>query len=253
MMRLCKKNMKFSTIIFFIVFVIVLIEAACNKGQTLCNKSCKNLNTDCNNCGTCGNKCPKETHCKLGKCICEHSSDTICNNHCKNLKKDRNNCGICGNKCPSGSKCISGICVCKDVKGVKQALCNGKCVPACLTGEHFNANCECCLDVCSQLGAPMWSNTIQPGGNGVITSDTTAQSCCLSCYNDPACAQWAFQTVCSHNVGTTCVNPLIPYVEGGGRCESQLNNCFPTPNAPINKIAAPAAKKLPTLIFPNVK
>lgn len=159
---------------------------------------------------------------------------SLCSSHCTDLKNDCENCGTCNHKCPNGSKCNNGVCVCKDKKVdkiyVKQSLCNGKCITACQTGSHFNSTCGCCPDVCSAVGAPMWSNSIQPGGNGIfITNATTPAACCLACYNDSNCMQWAFiSSSCQHNVPpSTCVGSLVNFTQGGGRCNSQLNNCFP--------------------------
>ncbi|CAB4486860.1 hypothetical protein RhiirA5_425307 [Rhizophagus irregularis] len=74
-----------------------------------------------------------------------------------------------------------------------------------------------CPDCCER-GGTGFQNRVRPGGNAVLTNDTTPEGCCRSCLADPGCAQWAFAIggVCSHNKGTTCVSPtLITFNDSG--------------------------------------
>ncbi|CAG8450100.1 14014_t:CDS:2 [Funneliformis caledonium] len=75
-----------------------------------------------------------------------------------------------------------------------------------------------CPDCCER-GGTGFQNRVRPGGNSVLTNDTTPEGCCRSCLADPGCAQWAFAigSVCSHNTGAnTCVSPsLVTFNDSG--------------------------------------
>lgn len=133
-----------------------------------------------------------------------------CGNACVDISKDQHNCGACGNACPSGSHCSNGQCICEAAK--KNLLPCG----------------DACVAVCSSSGnSPFWSNSVFPGGGVQFVTVTSAAECCMTCYTDPNCRQWAmFGSICEHNVGTTCVSPTLLIIgAGGGRCPNQPNGC----------------------------
>ena len=165
------------------------------------------------------------------------TGQTSCSGSCVTLTSDANNCGACGNVCDNSGTCNLGKCVCP---------------PSiqCGYGESVGQNCTCCIDACYRSGSTMWSNTQHSRACPTFTTiDSTPEACCYSCFNNPNCAQWTFNSidhpnVCQQDVvlssaqlttlGITtsshCVGSLIDYTPfaeaSGGRCTDQLTPCY---------------------------
>ena len=181
------------------------------------------------------------------------TGQVLCGGTCTQLNTDPFNCGSCGYICDNDATCSNGRCDCQNGQGNDQG---------CPNGHHVGQNCSCCLNPCNGQGSPFWGMALQPGGcPGFFTTDLTAKTCCLSCFADPNCVQWAFAAQ-SHFAPGTCTNPggcceqdifvqnltmfnltaqahcTFPIVsvvglgDGGGRCLSEVTPCYPK-NDPI--------------------
>jgi hypothetical protein len=106
------------------------------------------------------------------------------------------------------------------------------CDDTCKCGDGMTCvSGKCCLDVCSESGAPMWSNKIRLGnGSSRFTPDATPKECCLSCYKDPVCLQWRFIVGCEQatSPGTCVADTLVTVVPSGSRCsQDPVDQCLP--------------------------
>jgi peroxiredoxin len=118
---------------------------------------CIRTDADPNNCGDCGVRCPANTTCEHGHCVCESNQvcdDTCCangqvccNGVCRDpqsFQDDPANCGTCGKQClaplrPPGAimQCCNRTCV-----DIKRDLANcGGCGNVCV-GECKNGTCK---------------------------------------------------------------------------------------------------------------
>ncbi|CAB4406451.1 unnamed protein product [Rhizophagus irregularis] len=100
-----------------------------------------------------------------------------------------------------------------------------------------------CPDCCER-GGTGFQNRVRPGGNAVLTNDTTPEGCCRSCLADPGCAQWAFAIggVCSHNKGAnTCVSPTLITFNDSGIIRCTGEGCLASEAVQLTQINSDAA------------
>ena len=94
------------TLVLLILYIANVKPEVSQKIRKKCGKG-TNFQTDLENCGGCGIKCPKDSKCHNGKCICDLEYKR-CGKLCVKLAEDINNCGECGKKCEGA--CINGAC-----------------------------------------------------------------------------------------------------------------------------------------------
>ena len=106
-------KMKRIQLIFALIVLISFIASETPENSSKLKKKCgKGINflIDLENCGGCGIRCPKDSRCLTGKCVC-NTGLKRCGKSCVNLSLDADNCGVCKNKCSQGFSCIEGKCI----------------------------------------------------------------------------------------------------------------------------------------------